>query len=308
VSRKIALVAILTAALFPALGHAAPTSDGAGARKTSFAPNDPFKRGDVARSASAPATDDETLVFSAPPRETPEDGARLYQPVAEYLARVTGKRIEYRHPGNWLSYQTEMQKGAYDLVFDGPHFNSWRAAHLGHNTLARLAGEHAFAVVVRADNTQITDIKQLAGKKVCGMNPPNLGTLTFLGEFDNPLRQPFIASTTGWDKIYAGVVLDNKCAAGILPVANLNRLDRAGHFTKVIHRTRALPNQAFSAGPRIVRADQARIAAALAAPAAGEPTAALRAAYGSDKPLVAAAQEEYAGLDSFLKDQWGYTR
>lgn len=306
-SRNITLAAVLTAVLLPALGHAAPTSDSTGARKTSFAPSDPFRRADVAR-ATAPAADNDTLVFSAPPRETPEDGARVYQPVAEYLSRVTGKRIEYRHPGNWLSYQTEMQKGTYDLVFDGPHFNSWRAARLGHHTLARLADEHAFAVVVRKDNTQITDIRQLAGKKVCGMNPPNLGTLAFLGEFGNPLRQPFIASTTGWDQIYTGVVLDNKCAAGILPVANLNKLDRTGHFTRVIHRTRALPNQAFSAGPRITRADQSRIAASLVSAAANDPTAALRAAYGSDKPLVAAAQEDYAGLDSFLKDQWGYTR
>jgi ABC-type phosphate/phosphonate transport system substrate-binding protein len=300
-------VIAVTVTLFPALLHAAPAGERAGARKTAFAPSSPFPRGDAA-GASGAAAAEATLVFSAPPRETPEDGQRIYRPIAEYLSRVTGRRIEYRHPGNWLSYQTEMQKGAYDLVFDGPHFNSWRAAHLGHRTLARLADEQSFALVVRRDNGQIGDIRQLAGKKVCGMNPPNLGTLAVLGAFDNPARQPFIASTTGWENIYAGVVTDNRCTAGILPLANLNKLDRDGRFTKVIHRTRALPNQAFSAGPRIAHADQLKMTAALLSTTANTPTAALRAAYGSDKPLIAASQEEYAGLDAYLKDQWGYAR
>jgi hypothetical protein len=248
------------------------------------------------------------LVFSAPPRETVEESHKLYQPVAEYLSRITGKQIVYRHPGNWLSYQTEMLKGSYDLVFDGPHLNAWRMNHLQHNALARIADEHAFAVIVRKDNATIQDVKQLAGQRVCGMNPPNLGTLAVQSQFDNPMRQPLIVDTVGWNKVYEGVVMDKRCTAGIIPVGNLKRLDLAGSLARVVYQTRMLPNQAFSAGPRVTREDQAKIARALVSPEGDSATAALRAANGTDKGLTTATREEYAGLDSYLKDIWGYSR
>ncbi|MBI3575135.1 MAG: PhnD/SsuA/transferrin family substrate-binding protein [Gammaproteobacteria bacterium] len=119
-----------------------------------------------AQGAPAVGADTEILTFGAPPREAYEIGREIYQPVVEYLSRVTGKRVVYRQPGNWLTYQTEMLKGGYDLVFDGPHFNSWRVSNLRHTVLAKFADEHSFAVIVRKDNAAIHDVKQLAGKKI----------------------------------------------------------------------------------------------------------------------------------------------
>jgi ABC-type phosphate/phosphonate transport system substrate-binding protein len=276
-------------------------------QKTAFAPpSGPSALAGMGSPAAA-MPDDSVLTFSTPPRESAEEAAKLYQPVIEYLSRITGKTIVYKHPGNWLTYQTEMQKGAYDLVFDGPHLNSWRIANLNHNTLARLGDDHGFAVIVRKDSFA-NDLKHLAGQKICGMNPPNLGTLAVLAEFNNPMRQPFLLDTVGWNKVYEGVVMDKRCSAGIVPIGNLKRLDTVGAFTKVIHRTRAMPNQAFSAGPKVARDTQARIASALTSVEGQAATAALRAAYGSEKGFVAATREEYAGLDSYLKDSWGYAR
>ena len=251
---------------------------------------------------------DTVLTFSAPPREAPEEGARIYQPIAEYLAGVIGRKIVYVHPDNWLTYQTEMLKGGYDIVFDGPHFNSWRIANLKHNTLAKITDEFVFAVVTKKDGGQITDIRHLTGRKVCGMSPPNLGTLALLSQFENPARQPTMINAVGWAKVYEGVVIENKCVAGVLPVANLRKYDGRGNFTRIVYKTKALPNQAFSAGPRITREDQARLAAALIAPEGAAATANLREAFGTEKGLVRAVKDEYAGLDAFLKDVWGYRR
>lgn len=282
-----------------------------GARKASFAPptaatsNRPSLEG-VAR--GLPAGNDSVLVFSAPPRESEEEALRTYQPIAEYLSRIIGKTIVYRNPKDWLTYQTEMQRGSYDLVFDGPHFNSWRISHLQHSALVKVAGEHAFAVVVRKDDNRITDLKQLAGQKVCGMNPPNLGTLSVLGQFDNPMRQPLIINSVGWTKAYEGVAFENKCAAAILPVANLKKFSNNENVVRVVHRTKALPNQAFSAGPRITTQDQALIATALMSREGSSAIARLVSAYGADKGLTHANKEEYAGLDAYLKDSWGYAR
>jgi len=253
-------------------------------------------------------TGENVMVFSAPPRETPEEGARIYQPIAEYLSRVTGKKIVYKHPGNWLTYQTEMLRGGYDLVFDGPHFNSWRIANLQHNALAKIPDEHLFAIIVGKHNAHIKNIKQLIGRKVCGMNPPNLGTLALFGQFDNPMRQPVVINSIGWKKVYEGVTTNRICDAGVLPLANLKKYDPQGGSTRILFKTKPLPNQAFSAGPRISRKDQAQIATALTSPVGDMATARLRAVYGTEQRFAPAAREDYAGIDVYLKDVWGYAR
>ncbi len=280
------------------------------ARKTSFTPPEtaasrPSLEG-IAR--GMPAGSDNILVFSAPPRETEEEGIRTYQPIAEYLSHIIGKTIVYKHPGDWLTYQTQMQRGSYDLVFDGPHFNSWRISNLQHSTLVKIAGEHVFAVVVRKDDNRITDIKQLAGQRVCGMNPPNLGTLAVLGQFDNPARQPLIMNNVGWTKAYEGVAFEKKCTAAIVPMANLKKFSNSENVVRIVYKTKVLPNQAFSAGPRISTADQARIAAALISQEGSPAMAQLISAHGTGKGLAYASKDDYAGLDVYLKDTWGYGR
>ena len=280
------------------------------ARKASFIPpgatdGRPSLEG-VARGMSA--GNDNVLVFSAPPRESEAEGIRTYQPIAEYLSRIIGKTIVYKHPGDWLTYQTEMQRGSYDLVFDGPHFNSWRISNMQHSTLVKIAGDHTFAVVVRKDNNRVTDLKQLAGQKMCGMDPPNLGTLAVLGQFDNPARQPLIINSMGWAKIYQAVAFEKKCTAAIVPVASLKKFPNSENAVRVVYQTKPMPNQAFSAGPRISSDDKAKIATALMSQDGAAVTAPLMATYGSDKGLAFATQEEYAGLDAYLKDTWGYAR
>jgi len=62
------------------------------------------------------------LILSAPPRETPEAGNKMYSPIAGYLSEMLGVNVKYIHPGNWLNYQREMRSDKYDIIFDGPHF------------------------------------------------------------------------------------------------------------------------------------------------------------------------------------------
>lgn len=249
------------------------------------------------------AVDQTALIFTAPPRETPEAGIEIYQPVAEFLGKTIGKKVVYKHPGTWGVYRTEMLKGGYDIVFDGPHFNSYRMENLSHNILVKIPERHEFTVIVRKDQN-ITSLQQMAGRTFCAHAPPNLGTLVLLSQFDNPSRQPAIVNTKGWNDVYAGVV-SGKCAGGVLPVLNLKKLDHAG-LTKVVFKTEAMPNQAFSAGPRVSTEDQTRIAQALVSPAAAMATAKLRDAYKVGDSFAPASNQEYKGLASYLKNEWGY--
>ena len=245
------------------------------------------------------------LVLSAPPREDRELGERRYGPLASYLSDVLGRQVVFRHSGTWGAYQAEMMKGGYDIVFDAPHFNGWRVERLNHNVLAKVPGDYTYTVFVRKDNTRIQDIKQLAGHKICAHAPPHLGTLVMWNQFDNPARQPMIIVTNGYRNVYESLIA-GKCEAAVLSIKHLGKWDPDSAQTRVIFRNRSLPQQAISAGPRIAKEDQAKMTAALLAPAASGPLAALREAYGFGNGLVAARNEEYAGLGIYLRNEWGY--
>ncbi len=297
----------LTALVLGTLSTAATAADPSGQQKVGYSPANAALAGPalLERSPATASAAPGTYVFSAPPRESAQAAAEIYGPIAEYLSAVIGKKVVYRQPANWIAYQTEMRKGEYDLVFDGPHFNAWRAANLQHHILVKAPGEHSFVVVVKKDNDKVRELKQLTGRGICGMNPPNLGTLTVLNEFNNPMRQPLIVSTESWNTIYSGMQT-GRCTAAILPAHNLAKLDPQGAATRVVFKAKAYPNQAFSAGPRIAADDQAKIARALATPGARIATAKLREAYALNGDFQPAAKDEYAGVASILKDTWGY--
>lgn len=252
-----------------------------------------------------PAPIENEIVFSAPPRESPSVGAKRYQPIANYLSQVIGRKVVYKHPGTWGAYRTEMLKGDYDIVFDGPHFNSYRAERMKHNILAKIPIEHQFVIIVNKKNTSAKKVADMAGHTFCTHAPPNLGTLSLLNHFQNPSRQPAIINTKGWKNIYRGV-LSGRCEGGILPMANLVKYDREEKQVRVLYISQAIPNQAFSAGPRLSKQEQQRIASALVSDSAKSATAELRSAYRVGDHFTPARNSEYLGVSEFLKNEWGY--
>ncbi len=153
----------------------------------------------------------DAYIFSAPPRESLEDGIKQYGAIAAYLSRVTGKEIRYVHQTNWISYMQGMKNGEYDIVFDGPHFNVWRTRYLGHLPLARidnLEGKRFkpkwFLVYRKAEWNR--DVTSLPGRKFCLHAPPNFGTMSALHIlFPDPSRQPYIDEMKGWKKMVKAV-------------------------------------------------------------------------------------------------------
>lgn len=252
--------------------------------------------------AGGPARAD--LVFSAPPRESRAKGDEVYQPIADFLSRVTGRKVVYRYSDNWLVYQRDMQKGIYDIVFDGPAFIGWRQDMLGHVPLVKLPGKLSFVVAVKKDDQKIQALKDLAGRTVCAFPPPNLAALTVLYEFDNPARQPLLVETKGFPEAYQGV-LEGKCAAGILQAKIYEKLAAERGGTRAIFSSRSLPNQAFTAGPRVPSELREKITAALLSPEGRAATQPLRAEFKVEG-FEPATKEEYTGLGRLLRDVWGF--
>lgn len=245
------------------------------------------------------------IIFSAPPREAPWAGREQYDPIAKYLTQVLGRKVTYKHPGNWTIFRIQMLKGNYDLIFDDGHLNSYRAEKLDHTILARTSTNSRYAVIVKKGKKQYRQLSNLTGRTICSQAPPDLATVMVTNKFKNPSRQPLIVTTEGWSNIYEKVKAGT-CEAGILPLAALDRLEKIQQATKVVFLTRALPNLAFSAGPRLSQRQQIKISHALVAKEALIPTARLRDALLVGNGFVPASNKEYAGLSRYLDDQIGY--
>lgn len=260
--------------------------------------SEPFRETEPAADAA------DGLVFSAPPRETPAEGARLYQPLADYLSQALGRRVTYRHPGTWGAYRTEVLQGKYDLVFDDPHLTGYHAEKRGYHGIAKFFEDFRYAVVVRSDYA-FENIARLRGQTFCTFAPPNLGTLVLLSLFDNPVRQPVLVSVNSWEEAYQGVV-SGQCVGGVIPLPMARKLDPDNRQLRVVFNSTEFPHQAVSAGPRLSAKERNLIRAALTGSGAVGPTAKLRAQWNTPNGFVAAGNEEYTVLSDYLGGEWGF--
>ena len=103
------------------------------------------------------------LVFSTAPTQPPAQTIAMYQPIVDYLSRMTGKKIVLKPARNFLEYTYGIREGKYDILFDGPHFVGWRMKKYGHKVLAKLPGSITFVVVARSD-ARVNKYQDLAGR------------------------------------------------------------------------------------------------------------------------------------------------
>jgi len=205
------------------------------------------------------------LILTAPPRESVEAGARLYSPIATYLSTVLGEKVIYKHPRNWLRYQSDMRADKYDIIFDGPHFISWRIKHLGARAMVKLPGKLQFYVVSMKDDNETTKIEDVIGKRVCGIAPPNLATLSMMARLNNPARQPVLRPVRGGFKKVNKEFKQGKCVAAIFRTAffkkKMPQSDR--DMMRIIYTSPALPNQGFTVSKRVNAGKLQRIRTAM---------------------------------------------
>ncbi len=246
----------------------------------------------------------EEFVFSAPPRGTEQEEIEVYKPIADALSEATGKKIVYRFPGDWLSYQSLMQKGELDIVFDGPHFIAWRMQVLGHEPLAKLPGKLGFVVVTRRDSDKYQDLKDLAGRTICALAPPNLATLTMQAQFDNPARIPYLVEVKSFKEAYEEAMKGRRCVAAVLRDKEFEKFDKGQ--AKVLWRSRGVANQGFSVGPRLGAEDREKIAKVLLSADAKTRFTAFFDLFNKGKDLERATRADYEGLHVLLKDVYGY--
>lgn len=246
----------------------------------------------------------EPLIMTAPPRESVEAGKKQYEVTANFMSEVLGKPVKYEHPGDWLSYQHNMRNGEYDIVFDGPHFASWRVAHLAHEMLVRLPGTLQFHLLAAKDNGELQGPDDMIGKKFCGISPPNLSTLSILGHFRNPVRQPVVRGIRGGMGAVYKAFKDEECVAMVLRTAYYNNaLKQADRDSlKIIYTSQAMPNQSISASQRLTAEERKTLRKALLSEQgtqALQPT--LKRFAKKANSFIATSNEEFEGYNTLLE-------
>lgn len=205
--------------------------------------------------SAAASTSTKSIVLSAPPRENPAQGMKIYGPIAAYLSKLLGVSVKYVHPGNWLKYQNEMRKDKYDILIDGPHFVAWRMDHFGHEPLVKLPGKLQFMLLADKFNNELGHADKLIGKNICGISPPHLSTLAVLDYYRNPVRQPVIKGIKGgMGKVLKSFSTKNsRCSAMVLRNKFFKKKVKKELREKleVLYLSKAMPNQALTASKRI---------------------------------------------------------
>lgn len=258
----------------------------------------------IALLAAAPLLPAKEILLTTPPRESEQKAREIFQPIADYLTGVLGQPVKFRYSDNWLTYQSEMQKDVYDIVFDGPHFVSYRMAKHQHVPLVKLPGKFVFVIITQKDNARINKVEDVHGRMMCAPAPPNLATLTALSQYPNPSRQPLLVDTKGFPQAYKAL-MDKKCVAAAMQIKIYEKFDKDRQQTKVLFQSKGLPNQAISASSRLDAAQRTRLMEALLSDQGKQATAKLREEYNG-QDFIPATPEEYLGHSDLLKDTWGF--
>jgi len=245
------------------------------------------------------------LILTSAPRDTKEKEEEVYKPITDLMSKAAGQKVTFQHGDNFLVYQSEMRKGNYDIIFDGPHFVSWRMTKLSHAPLVKFPGNLVFSAITSKKQEKINDLKGLVGRTVCAFPPPNLATLSILVEFENPSRQPLVLETETFPSVYKKVI-SGKCVGGILQAKLFQELDKDAKLGKVLFTSKPLPNQAFSAGPRVTPEMREKIIKAMLSPEGAVATQKLRDVYKIQAPMQPATEEEFKDLGKLLRDVWGF--
>lgn len=252
---------------------------------------------------NALARQDEILL-AVQPVLTEQETRRVFQPLADFISMVTGKRCVIGTRPNFLAYWDTVRKGeSYDLVLDEAHFTDYRVRKLGYEILVKAPDTVTYTLISR-NNNPVVDPAELVGRRIATLGMPSIGAARLTALFPNPLRQPMPieveSAGSGLELLLAGRV-----DAAILPTPVVNREMSRNKQIRVVMTTEPIPNVALSASPRLDPALRERIRRALLEAdnnSAGREMLA-RVGFRRFDPATPAI---YAGHANVLKEYWGF--
>ena len=206
------------------------------------------------------------LIFSAPPRGTEKEERATYEPLAQAMSDTLGEKVTYVYPRDFIQYSVDMQKGRYDIVFDGPHFSQWRVVNLNHTILVNLPENLQFLVVTPKGRKNVNTLHDLVYETVCAQLTPQLGTLMLLKNYYERAAEPQLHLVHGEDKVFTDFSA-GKCTAAVLRDKTFYKMTKAERAAyKVIYKSEIAPNDAITANNKISRKQRKALIALLTNP------------------------------------------
>lgn len=247
------------------------------------------------------------LIFSAPPRGTETVERATYEPLVEAMSEAIGEKVQYVYPRGFLEYSVNMQKGRYDIVFDGPHFSQWRVANLHHSILVNLPENLQFFVVIPKAKTKVNTLHDLIYESVCAQMTPQLGTLMLLQNYYERAVEPQLHLVHGEEKVFTDFT-GGECTAAVLRdkrYYKIPKTDRAAY--KVIYKSNVAPNDAITVNDKVSREQRKALIALLTNPGTVKVAGSIFKRFSRNAVAFNRADpKKFEGLDQLLLLAFGW--
>jgi hypothetical protein len=201
-----------------------------------------------------------------------------------------------------------MREDRYDIVFDAPHFSSWRMKNIEHEPVVRLPGTLDYVIVTDRQEKYINRLRDLVSAQICSLVSPNLSTMTVYHLFENPVNMPQIKEIDGsYHDVYLALK-KHQCKAAVLRESDYETLAAAEkQRIKIIAKSQAMPERTITVSRRL-RAKKQVITLMLTSVEGARAGENIFREYGKQpQEFVPVRPEEYKDLDSLLSHVvWGW--
>ncbi len=240
------------------------------------------------------------LTLAVQPINTPEVTKRNYQPLAEYLQKVTGLPIKLKISTNFLSYWIAMRKkNHFDLIIDAAHFVDYRAHKMHYQVIASFPNKVSYSLV-SSDQELFLDREELISKKVAVVSSPNLGGLLLREMYPSVVQTPVYVDAKSSQQAVE-MLKSGRVKAAMIPTPMVQSIEGIS----VIETTEPVEPPGFSVSPKVSEADRKKLQDALLkakdTPAGKK---ALQAATLTE--FIKAENKQYNGYRRYLRETWGY--
>lgn len=235
------------------------------------------------------------------PIESQAKTERAFKPLAEYLSKKTGYKIDVKTASNFLTYWELMRRDAgFDLVLDAAHFTDYRDQHQGYQVLAKVPDTVSFSLVTNG-NLLLFGPNELIGKSVASAPSPSLGGVRMEQIYPNPLRQPKLVPTNTFQQAL-DMLHHGKVVAALVPTP----LVRGDVRVNTVMTTKPVPQMAFSASPNVSTKLKREIRRALLN-AGNSPAGRIMLKKMHYARFQPADNAMYKGYENLLEGVWGYS-
>lgn len=244
------------------------------------------------------------LVLAIQPVLSEAKTRQAFQPLAQYISKVTGNKISITTVPNFMSYWSKMVAGQKNIIYlDAAHFTAYRSRKQGYKILAKIPDSVSYSLIVR-DADMVFEPSELTAKRIATLGSPSIGATRLDAMFPNPARQPIIVEVENSQQGIS-MLLENKVDAAIIPTPIVSRAMTDGLAINVVTTTEPIPHIALSVSPDIDKATVEIIQRAiLSAQQKPEGKAMLKKiGFAKFNPTSATV---YLGQDNILKAYWGY--